>query len=462
MLEERCGAGSSLPIYRVFICCTFVQLCLLNRRASHSNDSETCGGIEELRRSVKPLAYSIIGLLLLGVINSFIFMRADALQSVPTKVSTSGSIQYPTPGDANAWLHTQGTKILNGLNQEVIFNGFDTPSILSYWADGCTPWVTPSHVQYVRSKGFNEIRISLSMDSAVYKQQPGTPTKFNYYPTFWQTLDGLVNAAEQYGLWIIIQPGTGQPYWSPYFNNMDGNGMPSWMYDGSWSYQPTRYATSDYWKATHDFWDLSNPIQENVRTAFKTFWKDIALRYRDKANVMFDLMNEPLMDYEFSNTSEMLKFPAYYRTFMEDIIDEIRSVDYNNHIVGVHIAYFYDGNSHSELSEKVDRPNVVNDYHVYGWAFKTSTVPDAIRRFANYAWRYDQPAFFGEFGDVKEGLMTVSQVATFAQCSNTMTKDDGTSQPVGRSYYRYENPTDPASDIMTALTSNMYPGILYP
>lgn len=418
-------------------------------------------GHKGLQRA-KSLACIVIGFLLLGIIsNSYVFIKANALQSQPTTVLASGSIQYATASNATAWLHTQGTKILNGLNQEVIFNSFDTKTFVGYWSYGAQQEFFPSDVQYIRSKGFNAIRISLSMDSMVYQQSPGTPTRFNYYPKFWQVLDGLVSAAERYGVWLIIDHATGQPYWSPYFNGGDGNGMPLWMYDGSWSYG-TRYATTDYWKATHDFFDLSNPTQENVRTAFKTMWKDIALRYRDRANVLFSLINEPLMDYRFSTTSEMLKFPDYYKSLMESTIDAIRSVDYNNHIVDVNDVYIYDGNAHWDLNKIIDRPNTLRDHHLYGNYFTSDTILNVETKFANYAWRYNQPIFFGEFGDVREGLMTVQQVTTFVQDAYILKKSDGSTQPVGWSYYRYDMPTEPTSDVWTALTSNLKSGILYP
>lgn len=299
------------------------------------------------------------------------------------------------------------------------------------------------------------------MDSMVYQQSPGTPTSMNYYPKFWQILDGLVNAAEQYGVWLIIQPGTGQPYWSTYFNSGDGDGMPPWMYDGSWSYG-TKYATTDYWKATHDFFDLSNTAQDNIRTAYKTMWKAIAQRYVNSGNVIFSLLNEPLMDYQFSSSSELQKFPDYYKTLMESTIDAIRSVDSNNHIIDVNDAYFYDGNSHWDLNKQISRTNIILDHHLYGNYFTSDTILNVETRFANYAWRYNQPRFWGEFGDVRESLMTVQQCATFAQNSYVLKKSDGSTQAVGWSYYRYDMPNEPTADVWTALTTNLYPGILYP
>ncbi len=408
----------------------------------------------------------VIGLLLLGIVsNSYVFFKANALQAQPNTVPTSGSIQYPAAGDATAWLHTQGTKILNGLNQEVIFNAFDTKTFVGYWSYGAQQEFFPSDIQYIRSKGFNAIRISFQMDSMVYQQTPGTPTRFNYYPAFWQALDSLVNAAEKYSVWLIIDHATSQPYWSPYFYNGDGSGMPPWMYDGSWSYQPYRYATSDYWKATHDFFDLSNPTQENVRTAFKTMWKDIALRYRDRANVIFSLMNEPLMDYEFSSTSEMSKFPNYYKSLMESTIDAIRSVDYNNHITDVNDAYFYDGNAHWDSNLQINRTNVTLDHHLYANYFTSDTILNVETYFANLAWRYNQPRLWGEWGATNEGQwfsMTTQQDITFIQNSYVLKKSGGSTQPVGWSYYRYDSLSLPTSDVWTALTSNLYQGILYP
>jgi len=191
-------------------------------------------------------------------------------------------------------------------------------------------------------------------------------------------------------------------------------------------------------------------------------WKDIALRYRDRANVLFSLMNEPLMDYQFSTTSEMLKFPDYYKSLMESTIDAIRSVDYNNHIVDVNDVYIYDGNAHWDLNKIIDRPNILRDHHLYGNYFTSDTILNVETKFANYAWRYNQPIFFGEFGDVREGLMTVQQCITFVQDAYILKKSDGSTQPVGWSYYRYDMPGEPTSDVWTALTSNLKSGILYP
>jgi hypothetical protein len=388
------------------------------------------------------------------------------------------------------WLHTSGTKILNASNQEVILNGLDSRGAIHYPEYGCSQAVYPKDIENISSRGFNAMRISLSMACMFYGQTPGTPTSLNYNPNFWSIFDGLVSASEQYHIWLIIDFVTDQPYWSSYFNSGHGAGMPSWMYDGSWSYQPVQYANTDYWNATADFFNLSNPIGNNIRTAFKIMWKDIAYRYRNNGTVVFSLLNEPLMNYRFSSTTEMNKFPDYYKNLTESTIDAIRSVDYNNHIIDVNDAYFYDGNSHWDLNKKIDRPNIILDHHLYhnhfnsSWcgldcSVNTGNMYTVMRYFANLSWRYNQPRFFGEFGEYNVGSsgcqagscepMGIAEIGNFTNISNNaLRKDDNSIQSVGWSYHRYNpedccgDPYSPTQIVWTTLQNNLYPNITYP
>jgi hypothetical protein len=372
-------------------------------------------------KTVKSLAFLVGVCLILSIVYiNNVVTEADSSPS-NISVSTSGLIQRPAVRNASLWLHTQGTKILNETNQELIWNGIDSKTLFGYWTyasgGGLEEFLHASDVQIIRSHGLNTIRLDIALNSAVYGQAPGTPTLLNYYPRFWQLLDELVLAGEQNGLWIKINFGCSDGTWANIGGLWgDGNGFPKWMYDGTWPYFNKIYTNDATGRsnAIRDFWNLDDPTAANVRIAFQTFWKDIVYRYKDSPCVVFSIFNEPQNQWGgptlwdgVDGRPTQTRGAEMYRDFMEQTVDAIRDIDGGKHLIVINEAYFWS----YATNLKVNRPNIVVESHSY-------SVID--QSFVNLGWRYEQPFILGEFGGVEQGGLQdrAGTIANMQSCNS--------------------------------------------
>jgi hypothetical protein len=350
------------------------------------------------------------------------------------------------------WLHTSGTKILNENNEEVIWNGISTPGLFGYWM---YPWETsiqPSDLAIIRSHGLNYIRVDLSLDMAVRDQTPGTPTKINYDPRFWAFLDSIVSSAEQAGIWCTIC--FVESTWTN--TGGEGYGFPNWMYDGSWSYFNKIYpnTVTGRGEAVRDFFNLDDPIATNVRTTYQTFWKDIATRYKNSGHVVFSLFNEPLCVPSYQMFDDVPPHPSQprmaqlYKTFMEQTVDAIRSIEGGTHLVIINEAYFW----YFETNLKVDRPNIVVENHGY-WT--GSDMTSNVQGCAQLAWRYNQPFVLGEFGGIEQtGLQDRTAAIATMQACNLLN--------VGWCYLWYSpSRSHPSAQTWIDIENNLHPNLVH-
>ena len=358
-------------------------------------------------------------------------------------------------------LHTGGTKIFNDGNEEVTWNGINTRGIFGYWIyaqnGALEEFLGANDVRIIRSHGLNYIRVWIAMDSAVFGQSMGTPDQLDYQPRFWELLDEIINTAEQEGLWIGLDFHISDYGWAGIGGDWNyGSGFPAWMYDGSWPYNKayanTITARSD---AIRDFWNLDNATGANVRQAYQTFWKDIADRYKDRSNVVFSLFNEPMNKFGgpelWTTEAQWTRQAGMYKYFMEQTIDLIRGADGGKHLIVINEAYYW----YIIMNLEIQRPNIVIDQHLY-W---NSDIVNGVQRYADYAWRYDQPFILGEFGDVESGGWQTreSTIRTIQACNQIR---------VGWMYTRY-NPAStgggpsPSDQTWIDLESNLLPGLIY-
>jgi hypothetical protein len=396
-----------------------------------------------MRKSYRFAVLAVAMLLVFSSIRSgFVITEANSASFQSNTIFTSGTIKYT----ASSFLHTSGTKILNAANEEVVFNAISTMTLFNYEAYGVYPAIySPNDMTIIRSHGLNLVRLDIQLNVAVYgvptSQQ--TPTSLTYNPQFFTTLDALVNRCAQEGLWVNICFGTSDGTWAPIGGVFGmGNGFPTWMYDGSWSYFNKIYPNTVDGRdsAIRDFWNIYDPSAVNVRTAYQTFWKDIASHFRNSPNVIFGLYNEPECQWG-GNTpiwSNQTLGAETYKTFIEETIDIIRNVAPNN-LIFQNDAYFYSYTT----NPKIDRPNLVVECHSYSLI---------DQNFVNLGWRYNQPFFLGEFGGIEEGLQTRSDTITNMQFCNTL--------GVSRSYlsYRPSNgypSTQTWIDLQTYLITNI-------
>ena len=387
----------------------------------------------------------------------------------------SGSVSTPSfgvvqiPEHRISWLHTEGAKILNANNEEVIWCGINSRGIFGSEVGGWQDliFLDAEDIRIIREHGLNLVRVWFTLDMMVYGQTPRTPTSINYRPEFWALMDKIVDAAEQYGVWIVIDF---HPwYWSPYFTNAGGfTGFPAWMYDGSWEYG-AYYENSMYGMdmAIKYFFNIDDPTQDAIRQTYITMWKDIVARYKDRGHVIFSLFNEPLCHWsgkdlweqEGQGDTEGHDWGVMYGDFMERTIDEIRALDGGSHLIIVNQAYVW----YWDWNERIRRPNVVIENHLYNEGNYNKQ-----KDYADDAWRFSQPFEFGEMGGVKSGLTSLSGTESFIQTCYTLKRNDGSLQPVGWIYLRY-NPDpylaesiNPTPEIWAMLENNLYPDMKYP
>jgi hypothetical protein len=391
-------------------------------------------------------------------LNSLFFVSARAESNNMQVISSSGTMNYDT-----GWLHTNGTKILNENNEEVIWNGIDSRSLFGYWtyASGgeLEEFMNANDVQIIRSHGLNFIRVWIALNQAVFNQPMGTPTQLNYYPRFWQLLDEIVTTAQQTGMWVDIDFHLSDGVWANIGGFWgDGSGFPQWMYNGSWSYFNKIYTNDATGRsdAIRDFWNTDDPTAASVRTAYQTFWKDIAVRYKGISNVIFSLFNEPMNKFGgpelWTTNADWAHAMEMYRDFMEQTIDIIRNVDNGNHIIIINEAYTWDFGWNLQIR----RPNIVIENHAY-WV--GSNMTSNVQSYAQFAWRYDQPFELGEFGGVEQaGLQDRSSaIATMEACNQFN---------VGWVYLWYNPSTSaggiaPSTQTWIDLESNLRPDLKY-
>ena len=424
--------------------------CLLYRNTCYNVHISPNAVAEQYKmRVTTALIPLIIALMLVRYTSYFLSpFEADAQSSRSISMASFGSIQS---SDNSSWLHTQGKKILNSANQEVVWNGLTSKTLFGYSYYGQDPldvFVTPEDVQLIRNKGLNNIRIDIMLNVALHKQPSSvqTPTNLTYYPRFWQILDGIVDAGEQYGVWITINYGHSDGTWAPVGGFWgDGNGLPTWMYDGSWPYFNKIYANDVYGRdsAIRDFWNIDDPTAANVRIAYQTFWKDIAYRYKDRPGVVFSLFNEPQNQWVGAAPiwMDQAHGAAMFKTFTEQTIDLIQTIDSGRHIILVNDAYFWSW----ETNPKIDRSNIVISNHAY-------YVID--QSFVDLAWRYDQPFILGEFGGIEQGLQDRTGTIANIEFCNSLN--------VSWNYLNYDTTRGyPSAQTWTDLKNYLLPNLKY-
>lgn len=174
--------------------------------------------------------------------------------------------------------------------------------------------------------------------------------------------------------------------------------MPSWLWDGL-------YPAPD-WKdkaacdaIIRDFFDLDVAKQNENRAAFINLWKFIASRYKNNPYVIFSIMNEPFWDVTVPDEETAILLGRSYSTFMEQIVDGIRSTHANQKVF-IDLPFLRNKDWQFTV-QPVNRDNIVWEAHMYGniWEPDNKTfkavVDSLVRLFVD---DYKKPLFIGEFG----------------------------------------------------------------
>lgn len=284
------------------------------------------------------------------------------------------------------FIHAQGTRLVDGRGEEFAVKGINLGNWLlpegymfkfkralspaeigglfdeligpqaasDFWAKFRDVYVAKDDIDFIKTAGFNTIRVPLNWRLFIEPGTDGAADRFE--GPGWALLDRLVQWCHEAGLRAILDlhaaPGgqTGA-------NHDDGPGFPLLFY-------VPRY-----------------------RALTIALWQKLAARYRDETAILgYDVLNEPISSYSDVDYLNPQLEPLY-----RDIVAAIRSVD-PNHVV------LLDGAQWSTNFAVFGRPfdnNVVYTYHKF-WANATR---DALQEYIDFSNRWNVPILIGETGE---------------------------------------------------------------
>lgn len=178
---------------------------------------------------------------------------------------------------------------------------------------------------------------------------------------------------------------------------------PSWILDK----YPQPWDSETYHQANIDFYDLDNTLQNDNRQNFIKLWKFIANRYKDKKYVMFGLVNEPMCGNTLMNSALSQKLGPLYSTFMEQVVDAIRSTGANQIILIDRPYVWYLSNVHP-----VNRDNIVWEDHLYVTQNRdiNEFKSEAYDKTQRFVYDLGKPLFFGEYGIDPHDIVKPGQI----------------------------------------------------
>jgi len=246
-------------------------------------------------------------------------------------ITSYGTISYSptTPPQGLLGLHVDGTHLKDSDGNIVVLRGV---------SDSSTTWLDygindENQFIYMQAWGCNAVRVTV----ADWDIRAGCLTD----PNFWAGLDNVINWAGAHGLYVILNgfhPAGTCPH-------------------GYLAVDCAHYMTVDFpW------------------ASWIAMWQQYATRYKDKTNILYELMSEPIdCDY------------ATYQTQTRACIDAIRAID-PDCVIFVHAVdatTAYDCTFAFESSYPISRPNIVYTYHVYSFNMAGNTKSAIQNRIAH-------------------------------------------------------------------------------
>jgi hypothetical protein len=266
------------------------------------------------------------------------------------------------PAGSASWLHVCGTKICDAQNQPVTLLGVN---FTGEDHDG----LGLADLQKLKALGFNTIRVMIAWK----RLQPygegldGIDTQYftgtDNFPLL-HGLDEVMNWFVSENMYLILTLRAGG----------DSGTMPSWTFPGMTDESQRETAL------------ILNKNATRERTGIMNTWKYIANRYRDVPNLIIELVNEPQV---LSNGTSYSLIGSSYKTFNEDIISSIESVETESHLKLVEplidLGSGDDWNWPMDGAMDVGKANVVWAYHYYfpmsGWD------PNGSYYHGSFTWR---------------------------------------------------------------------------
>jgi hypothetical protein len=282
-------------------------------------------------------------------------------------------------------LYADGTRLYSPSGDEVILAGTQ----IDYNVLSRNIWFNMDDVKRIKSYGGVVVELhALSFGDMM-------PDRDVIDQNWVARLDKWVSWCEEAQLYYIIsfsnfeyQPwGSQTPYW--FLLNKYPN-------DSSFNTGVFPWNETTVNRASIDFWDVDNPLQEDTRQAVLDGFKFIANRYKNDKYVLFGLFNEPFSGNYLLNYGNAEHLSITYARFVERIVDTIRSTGAQQLIfVDKPWCWFY--TSHFE---PVNRDGIVWEGHLY-----VSTDSDISEWKTNlneyiqtYVYDLRKPFYLGEYG----------------------------------------------------------------
>ena len=295
-------------------------------------------------------------------------------------------------------LHTNGTNLLDGFGNSVKLKGvqIDWNERVKqaghlYLANAPSDsWFTLNDVNSIKGYGANCIELH---ENGVPDLMPTRDTVNEAYFTTW--IDTWVNWCTQNQLYCIIDIRGFSSVNDSTFGNEISLSLPSWLWEGIY---PTPTSKTQYDNIIDDFFNLSATQQNSNRQAFTDLWKYIANRYKDNPFVMFSIMNEPFCNVGTANADSNIGLAQDYSTYMEQIIDAMRSTGAEQPIF-INNPYLW-GTHWNMLAQIINRPNIVWVDHQYITGANSlseweANVTISVQKFVQ---QFNQPLWIGEYG----------------------------------------------------------------
>jgi len=222
----------------------------------------------------------------------------------------------------------------------------------AFWTDFRERYITEDDIRFIKSVGFNTVRIPLHW--GLFMTADGSMTGPG-----WALLDRVLGWVREAGLYAIVDLHAA-PGGQTGINHDDGPGYPLMFY------------------------------VPRHRALTVALWQAIARRYAGNPAILgYDILNEPIAPYHDVATLNPRLEPFYRK-----VTEAIRSVDPGRVVI---LA----GGQWSSSFDMFGPPftdNLAYTYHSF-WA---STERDSIQRHLNFSNRYNVPLFLGETGELTD------------------------------------------------------------
>lgn len=372
-------------------------------------------------------------ILIIFIVCSISIVPALSLNTPTQSIQSQGEIKYPpTPMPQ---LSVNGLYLEDGLGNRVTLKGVQVTWNERTKKYGTTAscnspeesWFTIDGVRRIKEAGGNVIEI---VDNGLPDLMPTKNIPNEAYFTNW--IDKWINWTRQYKIYCILSI---RGIWSMNSWAID-LGIPSWLWSGLYS---TPTSKADYDVIIRDFFDINATIQDSNRAAFINLWKFIANRYKDNPYMLFGIVNEPFNSVNIPDDATVVHLGQAYSTFMENIVDAIRSTGATQ-IINIDQPFLWDSQGRMTV-QPVNRDNILWEVHAYvaSWSptldsWKGQINVD-IQKFVN---EFKKPLFIGEYGFDPISIIRTTYSSTWTTILSNQAAYLDSQQLVGRQWHTWD------------------------